>query len=989
MNAPDFRTVLDALPEPCLLLLPDGPDYQIVARNLAWSELFPGETEREALSAEAASAVRKMGDRCWRPVNSPLPGADGSVRFLLHRLGEVTPENLPEPEERYRLAFARAPIGMVLVTPDGRIKEVNQAYLDCLGYTREELNARDSSFFTHPDDIELTRNFFRWLQEDSRGTGSIEKRYIRKDRGILWARASGTLRRDHYGKPVEVVAIVEDITKRKLAEQKLWESQAQLRAIYDGTYEYIGLLSLDGTVLDCNRASLEFAGNPREDVIGKPFWQTPWFTATPGASETVRQGVSQAAKGQFVRYEAALRRPSGETITFDFSIHPVRNERGEVAFLVPEGRDITERNRAAQQIEEDRRRWRDLLKQTPAAIALLRGPEHRFDWVNPEYEALTGRSGQQLIGRTVLEAFPEIAGQAYLDLLNGVYRRAEPYHGHESPLRLNQKDGAVADLYVNFVYLPTRNNKGETDGIFVHVTDVTGAVLARKRVEESERRFRQLADSMPQMVWTTLPDGYIDYYNERWYDFTGFDRLAEPNQNWLPLVHPDDLERVQELWAGSLRTGEPFQIEARMWDRAENRWRWIMGRAVSVRDETGRIVKWFGTGTDIDEQKTSQQALLQTQKLESIGLLAGGIAHDFNNLLVGIMGGASFALETLPASHPAFDMLRTVVEASERAAHLTRQMLAYAGKGNFIIAPVDLSQMVIQTAQLVSASIPKSVQVSLGLADDLPIVEADPGQIQQIVMNLIINAAEAVGEKPGLVGVRTRAEAITEANACRGMDGLTLSPGTYAVLEVEDTGSGIEQSILTRIFDPFFSTKFTGRGLGLAAVAGVIRSHHGAIEVETEPGKGSTFRVLLPATRKERPGVSAPVADGAAQTGRETILVIDDEALVRRVARAALGEYGYRVIETAGSVEGLEQIRANGDISLVLLDMSMPGASGREVLESLREIRPTLPVVICSGYSEGEVHRHFSGMEISGVLQKPFTARSLTTRIRAILDSVG
>ena len=398
-------------------------------------------------------------------------------------------------------------------------------------------------------------------------------------------------------------------------------------------------------------------------------------------------------------------------------------------------------------------------------------------------------------------------------------------------------------------------------------------------------------------------------------------------------------------------------------------------------------MKWFGTTIDIDEQKTAQEALLQTQKLESIGLLAGGIAHDFNNLLVGILGGASFALDTIPPSDPAFEMLRNVVDASEQAAHLTRQMLAYSGKGRFIVEPVDLSAMARQTRQLISASIPKTVEVRLDLDDRLPTVETDTGQMQQVMMNLIINAAEAVGEAEGAVTVRTRAETIFKSDNRRSVDGTKMAPGLYAVLEVQDTGSGIDAQTLTKIFDPFFTTKFTGRGLGLAAVSGVIRRHRGGMEVVTEPGRGSTFRVLLPASTARQTD-AVPVANETPGRGSETVLVIDDEAVVRKVAQGALERSGYDVIVSSDGAEGLEQLRANPEIRLVLLDMSMPGMTGRRVLEELRLIRPRMPVVICSGYSDDEVHRQFSGLEMAGILQKPFTAQALTAKIRSVLDVV-
>ncbi|HVW87266.1 MAG TPA: PAS domain S-box protein [Bryobacteraceae bacterium] len=1004
-RAPDFRALFDALPSPHLVCRPEDPTYTIVAANHACSEItrgtaqevvgrqlpdvFAGDPDGIRDSMRRVVATKKTQTTTlgpWSAAASPLLRRDGEVEFVVLRLDPI-----PAPQHqdaRYRMVFQDAPIGMVLLDPEGRISEVNQTYVDTFGYSREELASRDSSFYTHPDDIQRTTDFFASLRNGPQGRSSIEKRYLRKGGQVFWTRASATLRRDEQGRPAEVIAVVEDITERKLAEERLWESQAQLRAIYDGTYEYIGLLALDGTLLDCNRASLQFANSRREDVVGLPFWNTVWFAHTPGVSDAVREGVALAAAGQFVRHEAlALTRPSGSVVIFDFSLHPVRNERGEVVFIVPEGRDITEQNRAARQIGEDRRRWRELLKQAPAGIAVLHGPEHRFDWVNPDYELIVGRSAEALIGRTVLEAVPEVKGQEYIHILDRVYQTGKPFHGHEAPILLRRTDGSPEIIYINFVYLPTRDVDGRIDGIFVHVTDVTSTVMARKRAEESEQRFRQLADSMPQIVWTARADGYIDYCNKRWHDFTGLDCSVEKVQSRLAIVHPDEAKRVEELWKRSLRSGEPFQTEARLWDRHANRWRWFMIRAVSVRDESGEVVKWFGTDTDIDEQKASQQALLQTQKLESIGLLAGGIAHDFNNLLAGIMGGASFALEIIPESHPAFEVLQMVLDASERAAHLTRQMLAYAGKGNFVVAPVDLSQMIVRTIQFVRASIPKSIEIKLDFADRLPAVEADPGQMQQVVMNLIINAAESVGENNGVVTVRTRTGELAADAVHRTIDGNPLPAGSYVILEVQDTGCGIDPSILAKIFDPFFTTKFTGRGLGLAAVAGVIRGHRGGIDVESECGKGSTFRVWLPASPHPSRSTSSLADAGSAPHGHETVLVVDDEPVVRQVAITALSALGYQVIVSEDGSEGLDQIRRNPGISLVLLDMSMPGLSGREVLEEIRATRPELPVVVCSGYSEVEVHRRFAGIEMADILQKPFTARELTTKVRSVLDA--
>ena len=640
-----------------------------------------------------------------------------------------------------------------------------------------------------------------------------------------------------------------------------------------------------------------------------------------------------------------------------------------------------EANARLELIEEDRRRWQNLLLHVPAGIALLRGPTHIFEWVNRSYLRLVDRDARQLTGRTIAEAMPEIADVDYLAKLGEVYRTGEPFRGHESLLRLTRSSGKSEDVYVNFVYVPTRNDSGEKDGIFAHFTDVTDMVTARKRVEQSEQKFRQLADSMPQIVWTAGPDGWPDYHNARWYDFCGKD--CDSELVWHSILHPEDAERVHGDWHRSIRHGHPFQIEARLRDQAKDSWRWFMCRAIAVRDRSGAISRWFGTCTDIDEQKLSQNALLQAHKLESVGRLAGGVAHDFNNLLVGIMAGASFALDRTPPEDPAYTLLAGVVESSERAADLTRQLLAYAGKGMFFVEPVDLSDLIKATSSLMSA-VNKSVSVRLEPGANLPPVESDRAQLEQVLMNLVINAAEAAGTENAEIFVRTYAKKVQTGEAVRNLIGEPLNAGLYAVLEVEDTGPGMDAAMLPKIFDPFFTTKFVGRGLGLAAVSGIVRMLEGGIQVETKLGKGSTFRVLLPASRKSFSQPSAPAINARASEG-QTILLIDDEPVVRSVTKTVLEKDGYQVIAVNSGSDGLDAIRKHPEISMVLLDMSMPEMSGTQVMKELVKIRPRMPVLVSSGFSESEVESQFADFDIAGVLQKPYTSWRLSSRVKEVL----
>jgi signal transduction histidine kinase/CheY-like chemotaxis protein len=392
----------------------------------------------------------------------------------------------------------------------------------------------------------------------------------------------------------------------------------------------------------------------------------------------------------------------------------------------------------------------------------------------------------------------------------------------------------------------------------------------------------------------------------------------------------------------------------------------------------------------IKERERRDEALLQTQKLESLGVLAGGVAHDFNNLLTGILGSASLAVDSLPEEADFLKpILEDVVMASQRAADLTKQLLAYAGKGRFVVTKINVSLLVREVRHLLQSTLPKHVQLDLDLSEEPVHIEADASQIQQVVMNLMINAAEAIPEdKEGSVQVRTRVEEFG-APGGSGVFGLgELTPGKYVILTVRDNGSGMDEDTKARIFDPFFSTKFTGRGLGLAAVVGIVRGHKGALEVASLPGSGSTFTVMFPAADGQSAVTVTAKPQAVELTKRDlTVLVIDDEQTVRRIAKNALERQGTQVILAETGREGIELFRKLADkVELVLLDLTMPDLNGEEVLKSLKTIHPGVKVVLSSGFNEVEVIEKFTGKGLAGFLQKPYTSAALSAKVAEVFQ---
>ena len=385
--------------------------------------------------------------------------------------------------------------------------------------------------------------------------------------------------------------------------------------------------------------------------------------------------------------------------------------------------------------------------------------------------------------------------------------------------------------------------------------------------------------------------------------------------------------------------------------------------------------------------EASEAQSRHVQKLESIGVLAGGIAHDFNNLLHVVLGNADIALSRLPRRAPAREPLEEVVRATIRAADLTRQLLAYSGKGAFVVRHLDLSQEVREMATLLRTAISKQAVLGWELAPELPSVEADATQIRQIVMNLITNASDALGEAAGTITLRTgvvRSETMNDDRfgpPPQAEDRLEQVPAAYVYLEVGDTGSGMNPDTLARIFDPFFSTKFAGRGLGLAAVMGIVQAHHGLIRIRTEPGQGTSFRILFPPSGKASPPTEVPATGKPEWRGSGTVLVVDDEEGVREVAERMLQEIGFRTIAAVDGRHALEIVaRLGEEITAVLLDLSMPRMGGRETLVRLRALRPEIPVVMISGYTEQVVAQQLDRSQgpMIGFLQKPFLAEDLS-----------
>jgi PAS domain S-box-containing protein len=520
---------------------------------------------------------------------------------------------------------------------------------------------------------------------------------------------------------------------------------------------------------------------------------------------------------------------------------------------------------------------------------------------------------------------------------------------------------------------------------------------SRKQSEDALRaageRYKATVEALAQIVWVTNPLGDVVEPLPELERYTGLSEGEIRAGGLWAAVHPDDADRVGEVWNHALANRSRFEVDCRMLG-ADSVYRhfWVRGLPTFAGD--GQVVEWVGACTDITEHRRMEEErfrlerqLQHSQRLESLGVLAGGIAHDFNNILTAVLGHADLALHDMPLSSPGRQGVQEIVIASRRASELCRQMLAYSGRGRFVVEEMDLPLLVEDMVGLLGSVIPKKILLNLNLDKNLPHIKADVSQINQIIMNLVINAAEAIGDRSGVITISAGAQMCSSAYLVDIYYCENLKPGLYVTLEVSDTGTGMDKQTLGRLFEPFFTTKFTGRGLGLSAVLGIVRGHEGGLRVYSEPGKGTTFKILFPALESGNHALGGQgTAVEASWVGEGTVLLVDDEETIRALAGRMLERLGFKVLTAADGREGLELFRTHQDeIVLTILDLTMPHMNGEEAFREIRAISPEARVLMSSGYAENEIVSRFAGKGTAGFIQKPYTLATLRERVGTAL----
>ncbi|OKY74104.1 MAG: hypothetical protein BM485_14920 [Desulfobulbaceae bacterium DB1] len=647
------------------------------------------------------------------------------------------------------------------------------------------------------------------------------------------------------------------------------------------------------------------------------------------------------------------------------------------------GFDITELKKAQQAVEDERRLMADILDATDVMLVYL-DPRFNFVAVNKAYADTCRMTPAEMIGKNHFSCYPNEETEAIFRQVRDtgfpVFFKDKPFEFPDKPER--------GVTYWDWSLSPIKDAAGVVQGLVFSLRETTKYKLAELAIQESEERYRRILATALEGIVITDRNYCISYVNQRINKLMGYEADELIGMPVPRLLHDDDRQDFSAKMADR-RRGEGDQYEYR-YRRKDGSFIWLLTSATPIFDGEGVFQGSFAMFTDLTGRKQAEAERLEferkmmlSQKLESLGVMAGGIAHDFNNLLMVIMGNAELARYELPPESPVQAHLRHIGESSRRAAEISQQMLTYTGKDCFLAESVDCNKLIVESEQLMRAAVAKNVNLVFRLAPQLPPVKADKVQIRQALMNLVMNASEASGDD-GTITVGTGWKTLGRNSRTDVPLNDAIDEAGYSFIEVADSGCGMDREMETKIFDPFFTTKFIGRGLGLSEVQGIVRGHQGLIEVHSEPGKGSVFRILLPVDEEPKMLESEPGAQELDFPGNKTVLLVDDEKDVRDIASWMLERMGFTVITANDGEEALSVFKENPDPAFVLLDLSMPRMNGEQCFRELRRLDPSVRVIITSGYSEREIIGRFAGRSLSGYIQKPFTLSKLREVIQPL-----
>jgi PAS domain S-box-containing protein len=863
----------------------------------------------------------------------------------------------------------------MIIAPDSVVLFWNVAAERLFGWSSDEVLGRRLPIIP-PDRVSEHR---RIRQRTLDGQSLLQRRITRlaKDGREIELSLSTWPIRGVDGRVMAVIGICTDIgTKELRFQQSLAKKQLEeIERLYATAPIGLGFLDTELRFVRVNERLAQMDGLSADAHIGRRLADmVPEVAASMEGiyREVIATGMPLSER----EVRAATPALPGVQRDWQVSAYPLKRSDGTVLGVTLAVSDITEHKRLDDELRRQEMLLRHVIDAMPGLVVYV-DRDYRYRFANRTYREWFQRDpvGQEIA---------EMLGEANFERVRDGLGRALAGEQMQFEDHIRYPDW---ERDVHLHYVPDRGPDGEVRGIVALVQDVTEQKRAERAQRDSEERFRRMVEIAAEGIWIVDTKGKTSFVNDRMAAILGYSKEEMLGRIYLDFLDPEERDRARATCAARKVSKNSNLAPQEFCFRHKNgSVVWSDITATPLVDSAG----WAGVlalCTDVTERKKNEQQLRQAQKLESLGILAGGVAHDFNNLLTGIMGNASLLLETMEPGSRSRVMLQNVITASERAAQLTRQLLTYAGKDQGKLKPLDVAAAIKELVPLLSASIPKMVRLSLELENGVPLVEADPGQLQQVMMNLVINAAESIPERtPGEVKVAVGRRRLQPEDYQDAVVPIETGNREYVSFTVTDNGSGIDGATQARIFDPFFSTKFHGRGLGLSAVLGIVKGHGGTLTVRTTPEKGSVFTVFLPASRDAR-RVETPMPSmrEKAATGTGTILFVDDEPGLRTIAQWTLEERGYRVLLAENGQQGIAVLAAHPEVRAVVLDLAMPVMSGDTAGPMMRSLRPDVPLILSSGYSESGALERVGAHVVTGFLEKPYRADVLVAKVEEVL----
>lgn len=907
--------------------------------------------------------------------NTILRDAFGKITGTLSSGEDITErkqaeEALRESSERLRILFDNLTIGVYRTTPDGQILVANSAMVKLLGYSSfEELakrNLEEEGF-----NSSCPRNQFKEAIERDGEVRGFESAW-EKDGYIIYIRENARAIRGKDGKTLCYEGTAEDITERKEVEDALRESEERFRTLLETAYEGGGIHE-QGRLVEVNQALASKFGYEASEMIGMEASQFFAPESRQLVEENIRTGFDKP-------YEVVAVRKDGSTFPIEIIGKSCRYQGRQVRMSAI--RDITERKRAEEALKESEEKFRMLSDQSLMGIIILQ--DELFVYVNDRAAKIVEVSAEEIANWSP----GDYAKLIHPDDLAFVMEQGRKKQAGEKETvthynwRMITHEGNLKwiEMWSKSISFASRTAD------MIMMIDITERKRAEEALKESETKYRFLIENSNDAIYL-LVDEKFELVNPKFleiFDIT-FEDLQAPDFNYMRLVAPRSHPLIEER-------NRKWELGEELPSRYEFTGVRKDGKEIDLEASVVRIPYRGGMATqgilrDITERKKMETQLRQTQKMEAMGTLAGGIAHDFNNILMAMLGYSDMARQDIPKDSPARVSLKAVFEAGERAKDLVNQILTFSRQTEHERQPVKIHPIVKEALKLLRASLPTTIEIRQNIDTNCGIILADPTQIHQIMMNLCTNAFHAMREKGGVLDVSLKN---VEVDASYVEAYPQLSPGKYIRLVVSDTGCGMDKATMARIFDPFFTSKAVGEGtgMGLSTVHGIVKSHEGAITVYSEPGKGSAFNVYFPALKTET--VTEIPPDEPVTRGEESILFVDDEVQLAELGQRMLEFMGYHVTIRTSSVEALEAFRATPDkFDLVISDLTMPNMTGMELAEEIMRIRPDIPVILATGFSETVTPEKARKVGVSLYLNKPIILSELGKAVRQVLDATA